>query len=232
MGRAAAETTHKRRDVILRVIEGEPGLMFKEILERLRELHNEGKWPVAPWLHARQDPYEVGLRQHLKAMERAGLVERHAQSPAHYERWAVPVRKHAVEVARLKSEGKTQKDITEELGLSRSLVSSLINDPTGAKERERKRNYCPGCGTKKEADKTWCPKCVGSKAESLMPPKDESAFWQEAMVRSRRRGVEFVIGVTPDLKRLIRVDTGRGRLDRLLKPNEEYEDVATEMGLL
>jgi hypothetical protein len=208
-------------------------MTFKELQDRLVELHAEGKWPPAPWAHAKQEPYDTGTRQHLYALwdQGKGIVERE-EKPGFYPIWRATLVKHAREALELREEGKTYAEIASALGISVSRVGRVITDPTGQKERDRKKAYCPGCGTKKEPESDWCPKCVGSKVQALMPPAEESTFWQNAMMRSRRRGVEFVIGVTPDLSRIIRVDTGRGRFDRVLRANEDYEAVAEELGLL
>lgn len=233
MGRASS-TTRKRRDVIVAVLSEapSPGLTLKELMVKLRELHAEGEWPAAEWAHARQDPYEVGVRQLIKPMVSAGEVYEKTSVYALGLVYSVPLRKHAQTALDLHEAGKTAKEIATELGISKTLVYSLLSDPSGAKERERKRGYCGSCGSPKEPDQDWCKKCVGTKAEALMPPQREAAFWQEAILRARTRGVDFLLGVTPDLRRVIRVDTGRGRLERVLRKNEDFEEVAREMELL
>lgn len=223
--------TARRREVILDVVCSKPGLTFRALLDELRALHDEGRWPQADWPGARQDPYDVGLRQLLGAMVRDGQVR---EIEAGVGRVYAPAekRKHCDLIFGLKAEGKTVEEIAEELGLGKSIIYAVLNDPFGSKERQRKRRYCPACGTKKDPRDEWCPKCVGQKAAAMMPPPEESAFWQNAMARARARGVEFVLGVTPDFRRIIRVDTGRGRFDRVLHKGEDFENAARELELL
>ena len=51
------------------------GIAFSFILDRLRQLHEQGLWPQADWMYARNDPYDVGTRQHLAAMAREGWLK-------------------------------------------------------------------------------------------------------------------------------------------------------------
>jgi hypothetical protein len=56
---------------------------------------------------------------------------------------------HAAEAAALYARGALQREIAEIMGLSRSHVSALLNDPDGSKDRARKDSYggiCEQCG--------------------------------------------------------------------------------------
>lgn len=70
----AKRVREERRRIIVLVVKGHPGYTHKEILIALNAFHAQGKWPQAPWDNARQDPYDVGLRQMLQALEVLGRV--------------------------------------------------------------------------------------------------------------------------------------------------------------
>lgn len=190
------------------------------------------RWPEADWPHARQEPYVGGTQQHLAAMRRQGLV-------AHEDGSWVPcsptpdrlLRRHADDVLRLKSEGKTQKAIAGELGLSKSLVYSLLADPIGEREKERKRGYCPGCGAKKRSEATVCQNCQERRADELLPPQTFVTYIE----RARSAGYQLLFGVTPDFRRVIRIGTTRGFFEHDVRYDLSWLDglreVAEEVGL-
>lgn len=73
------EATEARRLMILAVMREAPGAaMTSDIVRRLRQLHGQGLWPAAAWPGARQDPYSVGIYQHLRAMQNRGFVKESA----------------------------------------------------------------------------------------------------------------------------------------------------------
>lgn len=64
---------------------------------------------------------------------------------------------NAERVAQLRAEGLTQKEIGQQLGLSRSYVAELIADPEGIAVRQRKASYsgtCETCGAETKSDGT------------------------------------------------------------------------------
>lgn len=57
----------------------------------------------------------------------------------------------AARAAELRATGMLQREIAETMGISRSYVAELVNDPDGAKQaarRERYRGTCETCGAK------------------------------------------------------------------------------------
>lgn len=230
--RVSSEVTQRRKEVVLDCLGENPGCTFKVLLAALGERHAEGRWPQADWKYARNDPYDGGLRQLLDQLLRDDRVEKLEVGPDFYPMWSLKRRASVDRIFQLKAEGKSVEEIMEITNLGKSTIYGCLGDPFGAKERVRKRRYCASCGTKKNPEEPWCPKCVGRKAAAMMPPPEESAFWQNAMARASKRGVTFVLGVTPALQRVIRVDTARGRIDRVLAKGEEFEDAARELELL
>ena len=198
----------------------------------VKALATREDWPEATWDNARKGPpdYQQVLN-YLHRLEREGKVE-HDQCG-----WTVVVkpeslesqmRKHAAEALRLQSEGLNPSEIAERMEISKSLAYSLVNDPYGDRERERKKMYCPVCGTKKEGSPDWCRKCKTGKIEDLLPPKDFLRFAHRA---EREQGVEVVFGVTPDCQRVIRIGTARGIIEHVLGTYESWDDAVETLGL-
>jgi hypothetical protein len=62
------------------------------------------------------------------------------------------------EVRALREQGLKPLEIASRLGLAHTYVYSLLNDPSGEKERTRKRGYsrpCPNCGKPMEGSDGW-----------------------------------------------------------------------------
>lgn len=58
---------------------------------------------------------------------------------------------NARKARRLRNQGHTHKQIATQLGLSQSYVSTLLCDPTGSKDKQRKQSYggtCQYCGAR------------------------------------------------------------------------------------
>lgn len=70
----AKRVREERRRIVLLVVKGHPGYGIAQILEVLMHFHRQGKWPQASWDNARQDPYDMGLRQMLNSLESLGKV--------------------------------------------------------------------------------------------------------------------------------------------------------------
>lgn len=234
--------TEARRGVIVRVLQtqAEP-VTLKYLLGLLGALHAAGKWPQASWSYARNEPYDTGLRQHLEALAFQNVVEI-VTKDGYYPRWKCvrpPLRKHAEEVLQLKTEeGLNGVQIATRLGLSRSLVYGLINDPYGEKERQRKAGYCPACGKKKKPNAAVCDGCVARKEkkeqaerESLLPVGDEADRILDTFREEARAGREALLGVTPDFKRVIRWRTRRGEVEHVLRPKQSWTEGMVEIGL-
>lgn len=91
-------------------------------------------------------------------------------------------------------EGLTLAAIAREMGVSVSYVGALLTDPTGEKERARKRKYLkrckePGCG--KLCHGKYC-KDHGSKAHGLKRRK-----WSEEMIIEAIQEWEIIHGIPP-----------------------------------
>lgn len=72
------------------------------------------------------------------------------------------------QIQALRTRGLSQREIGERLGLARRTVSAYIVDPSGAKNRARKRSYggtCQGCGNRTDGSNgrarapRWCVHC-------------------------------------------------------------------------
>jgi hypothetical protein len=188
-------------------------------------------WPEATWHGARKGPpdYQQALN-YMGTLRRQGKLE-HSNgwwtSIAEPEPVERPMRKRAAEALELQSQGLNTVEIGERLEISTSLANSLVNDPYGDKERERKKMYCPVCGAKKDGSVDWCRKCKTGKLQDLLPPKDFLRF----IHRAEREGLEVVFGVTPDAVRVIRIGTARGIVEHKLGSYESWDDAVEKMGL-
>lgn len=69
--------SRKRMAITAKVVKmkaGEHGLLLKDVLALLRQLHEAGKWPQSTATGARNEPYDTGTRQHLASLVRDGKV--------------------------------------------------------------------------------------------------------------------------------------------------------------
>lgn len=65
-----------RRDLlvaILRLKSPDP-LTVGDVLEECRRLHEQGQWPQAEWVGAKNEPYHTGVRQHLDSLAFDGRI--------------------------------------------------------------------------------------------------------------------------------------------------------------
>jgi hypothetical protein len=76
-GLEQAEASKRRMAITAKVVRmkaGENGLLLKEVLALLRQLHEAGKWPQSEAAGARNEPYDCGTRQHLASLVNRGEV--------------------------------------------------------------------------------------------------------------------------------------------------------------
>lgn len=222
----------RRRAIVHAIIHTWPHHRTNAVACVVSALQKRTDWPVATWQGARQGPpdYQQVLN-YMNTLLKEGKLDKatgwwvSVVAPDTQERF---MRKRASEALRLQSEGKNGTQIAEELGISRSLAYGLINDPYGERERERKRDYCPVCGAKKDGSVTWCRACKTGKIEDLLPPKDFMRFVHRAW---REQKLEVLFGVTPDCVRVIRIGTGRGVIEHALPSHQSWDDAVEELGL-
>lgn len=224
-----------RKELILTVMRGDREYWsVADVNKELKAYHARGEWPQADWPGARQDPYDTGTRQLMEAMVRDEQLER---SPHPNSRGLLRVavahrlRKRAQEALDLQAKGLNGVQIASELGISKSLAASLLTDPTGAKERERKKGYCPSCGAKKDPASGYCEKCVMDKANALLPEGEMRGAILDEYFRQRAAGCEMLVGVTPDHKRVIRWMTRRGEIELVLDAEQTWENGMILIGL-
>lgn len=82
------QVTEARRAVILAVVARGP-VYYPALREALEKLHAQGKWPQAEWLHARNEPYDVGTRQHLAALVSKGKLMK-VSEPNRFDLYQMP----------------------------------------------------------------------------------------------------------------------------------------------
>lgn len=97
----------------------------------------------------------------------------------------------AQHVQNLHSDGMNGTQIANALGYSRSYIASIINDPTGEKNRERRKRYqkpCPQCGTLMDGSNglgpdapKLCQRC------STQAAKDNRYWTRERIIESIQR---------------------------------------------
>lgn len=84
------------------------------------------------------------------------------------------------------------------------------------------------CLTDKDGVDRWKLPCP----DDFLPDEDAAALIKQAIINARRHGIrDAVLGVTPDCKRVIRVMTRRGEIERWLKPREDWLEVLPEVGI-
>lgn len=189
-------------------------------------------WPEAHWKDARKGAPDLQQTlNYMRQLRHEGALE-HDQcgwtAVVKPEPLESQMRKRAAEALRLQSEGLNTTRIAERLEVSVSLANSLVNDPYGDRERERKKMYCPVCGTKKGGSVDWCRKCKMGRCEDLLPPKDFLRFATRAY---REQGIEVLFGVTPDCVRVVRIGTDRGIISHELASDESWDDAVERLGL-
>lgn len=183
---ARASVAEERRKAILAMLRQHPGSTIGDLVALLAESHETNHdWPQAPWPQARNEPYDVGVRQHLYTLLSEGVVRWGRDDELWTARWWAPPR------------------------------------------------YCACGGEKRRPVDECCARCVPERAAALLPA--DSAPFEEAIRRERRRGVEIVLGVTTDLKRVIRVGTSRGLVELEVSDDETWEQgferVAASIGV-
>lgn len=199
----------------------------------IEECGRRGDWPEASWGGARKGPPDSQqVNNYLNTLRGEKKVRREAHglyvSLVEPEPLAGTMRHRAAEALQLQSEGLNGTQIAERMEISHSLAYGLINDPYGAKERERKKMYCPVCGSKKDGSVDWCRKCKTGKVENLLPPKDFMRFAHRAF---RDQGLHVVFGVTQDCERVIRIGTDRGVVEHKLSSRETWDEAVEKVGL-
>lgn len=124
----------------------------------------------------------------LRARSSVDVAAAEAGSPPRESRVVL-----AADAARLRQEGLTGIQVAERLGISRSYAYSLLNDPDGSGDRERKRRYdlvCTDCGARvdgttpgkmKNRDEPRCAACAAVKRGA------EMMIWTEQRVISAIR---------------------------------------------
>jgi hypothetical protein len=243
--------TEGRRDVIYDALLalGKPS-STGEVLKMIEGAYLK-QWPQATWLHARNDPYYVGLHQHLEAMSKRGDVAKVSPRPGYYDYEAVVprpprppiperkpkaqaqprpqpfVRRRAPEAAALKEQGLKGPEIAKAMGISTSYCYLLLNDPSGERERARKARYCKKCGGKQD-EPGRCQVCHDKRMHELLPPLHFVRYCDIG----RRAGVEVVFGVTDNGKRVIRQGTRRGFTEYVLDERERWEEAVFHLGFV
>ena len=221
-----------RRLIVHHALYAQPGHRVRSVHVLVKLLATREDWPEATWNGARKGPPDyqqahVILRR-LRQEEKVEHDQCGWTAVVKPEPLESQMRKRAAEALQLQSEGLNPSEIAERMEISKSLAYGLVNDPYGDRERERKKMYCPVCGTKKEGSPDWCRKCKTGKIEDLLPPKDFLRFAHRA---EREQGVEVVFGVTPDCQRVIRIGTARGIIEHVLGTYESWDDAVETMGL-
>lgn len=225
------QVTAARRIVILQAVRLCKPVTTQAIFELVHGWHQSGSgpaWPQATWRDAVSNPYYAGIYQHLRALEKQGYVEWDDDRGWALKAPVAQLRHRAADVLRLRSEGKTLEETAELLSISRSLAGSLSSDPTGERERERKRAYCSGCGAKKQSEAAVvCPGCLRRKAAGLLPPETFTTYIEQA----RGAGYELVFGVTPDFRRVLRFRSEAGRRihEREVRSDLSWSDAVGEL---
>ncbi len=201
----------------------------KSVVEALAERTD---WPEANWQDARKGPPDLQqVLNYMRQLRQEGKLEKDQCGWTAVVKPEPPegaMRKRAAEALQLQSEGLNPSEIAERLEISKSLAYGLVNDPYGDRERERKKMYCPVCGTKKEGSVDWCRKCKTGRIEDLLPPKDFLRFATRAY---REQGLEVLFGVTEDCVRVIRIGTDRGIIEHKLGSYESWDDAVEKLGL-
>lgn len=229
---ACKMVTLERHELTLETVRFQPGSTGAQICRLLlaRFEQNAASWPQFHYADPKHPkaPYYAGTMQHLEQMEKKGWVIGNGGGAKGKMKVWVPtekrgVRKRVHEVRKLKDEGLTHREVAAKLGVSVSLVGSLTQDPYGDRERERKKRYCPACGTKKDERADSCPKCRanGVQPEDLLP---HERHLEIARTFERDTGCALVFGVTPGLTRVIRIDAGRGTIDHHIPNDLSWEE--------
>lgn len=226
--RCAPEITERRKELTLEVLSQVAPCDFGTLLAALRDRQD---WPQAEWAYARNEPYDTGTRQHLYALLRKGRVQQWKPrgwadiwAPAGWE-----LRPKAANLLDLMNKNKSADFIASQLGLNFGAQANLLTRPFRV-PRRRKR-LCRGCGEHMESGEWtqrdgWCESCAEARYQRLLPEEE----WGRACIEEAAAGgLEVVFGVTPDCKRVIRVNTGRGVLERVLGAREKWECAAAEL---
>ena len=223
------DVTGARREIIVSIVRLKPNSTCQEILAELTALHEKGDWPQATWAWARNAPYQLGLYQHLTALKRMKRIGAFDDDGLTRYRPNDAYRKRAAEVLRLRDEGLKGTQIAERLGISRSLAASLLKDPTGEKERLRKKAYCGTCGAKKRAQDRRELLSIGQQCGCAL--LDAPLALDGVRRYEHEQGCPVVLGVTPSLVRVVRIGTQRGVVEHQLPNTQTWWEALEEVGI-
>lgn len=221
--------TGRRKEITLEVLAGVYP-EWRQVKDIVALLNERDDWPEPPWRGPKQ-AYTVGTAQHLEQMLKKGVVERTGGGKGQITLWRLgegALVKDAVEVLKLRGEGLSGIQIALRLGLQRTRVYTILNDPTGTKERERKRRYCPACGAPKRTSTDTCRHCVEKRANDLLPPDEFKTYIDQAR---HERGIELLFGVRPDLVRVVRIGTKRGYVEHEVPRHQTWQQAIEELEL-
>lgn len=177
--------TALRRGATMIVLDALGQATVKQLVDALHEAIDGGTiaWALNDWQSAPKRPYYAGTSQHLEQLAR--------KDPALVE----SKRKNGVATFALTKAGC---DVLPELRSEQTAfaVELLRCD----------------CGAEKASEDPWCPDCTAAEAERLLPHPPERFLMIAARYRAAT-GCEVAFGVTPELTRVIRVQTLRGLVE-------------------
>lgn len=244
------DVTDARRDVIYDVLVGRPGLSPGEVVQAIEQRLKD--WPRATWANAVQEPYYLGIAQHLTAMERLGEVERKQPGSGFKGEWFAvvprPARKprgpsvteqrrknasalRSSRIAAVKElvegpEDLSYDQIGKKLGISASYAHELYTDPEGLKRR--RCFFCKRAIKEPSENEQVCEPCHQDYLTTLLPPLHFERF----ITMGQRVGIEVVFGVTPEYDRVIRQGTERGMTEYVLDDRERWEEAVFHLGFV
>lgn len=197
------DVTDARRLVIVEVVRQNPGITGAELLDALVELHHDGEWPQASWASARNDPYSVGLRQHLEALVKwdNGILRLPNQCYFHWD--------HSDKKARQITGGGKGAFCKFSMSEPLKLGPKAPDGPSPLPEDELRQRAAA---------------ILDAVTDDV---RSRLVRWQ------RRQGRRILLGVEANqrLRRVIVMDTGRGEVRFPVKQNQSWEDALEEVGV-